>query len=79
MDTNFIDRDETRQEEEELMRAKEAAKARLQALEQGVKQGKLRKEEEKKKKQAALQAAREKEARLAAMRAEIEKTAQEEE
>lgn len=57
------------------MRAKEAAKARLQALEQGVKQGKLRKEEEKRKKQAA----KEKEARLAAMRAEIEKTTQEEE
>lgn len=72
-------RDETRLEEEELMRAKEAAKARLQALEQGVKQGKLRKEEEKKKRQAALQAVKEKEARLAAMRAEIEKTTQEEE
>jgi hypothetical protein len=75
----FSDRDETRQEEEELMRAQEAAKARLQALEEGVKQGKLRKEEEKQKKKAALQASKEKEARLAAMRAEIEKAKEEEE
>lgn len=75
----LFDRDETRQEEEELMRAQEAAKARLQALEEGVKQGKLRKEEEKQKKKAALQASKEKEARLAAMRAEIEKAKEEEE
>lgn len=61
------------------MREREAAKARLQALEDEVKQGKLRKKEESAKKKATLQAAKEKEARLAAMRAEIEAARAEEE
>jgi hypothetical protein len=61
------------------VKASEAAKARLQALEDDMRQGKLRKQEEKKRKQAALQVAKEKEARLAAMRAEIEKAKEEEE
>lgn len=72
-------RQSSQKEEEELLKAREAAKARLQALEDNVKQGKLRKQEEKKRKQAALQVAKEKEARLAAMRAEIEKAKEEEE
>jgi len=72
-------REESRAEEEALLREQEAARARLQALEDKVKQGKLQKQEEKKKRQAALQATKEKEARLAAMRAEIEKAREEEE
>lgn len=61
------------------MRESEAAKARLQALEEEVKQGKLRKKEESKQRRAAQQAAKEKGGRLAAMRAEIEKARAEEE
>ncbi|CAZ83899.1 unnamed protein product [Tuber melanosporum] len=71
--------EESRAEEEALLREQEAARARLQALEDKVKQGKLQKQEEKKKRQAALQATKEKEARLAAMRAEIERAREEEE
>jgi len=61
------------------MREREAARARLQALEDEVKQGKLKKKEESAKKKAALQAAKQKEARLAAMRADIEAARAEEE
>jgi len=55
------------------MREQEATRARLQALEDQVKQGKMKKSEESKKKAAAQQATKEKEARLAAMKAELEK------
>jgi hypothetical protein len=64
--------EEERRQKEELDREREAAKARLQALEEQVRQGKMKKEEEKRRKQAAQREAKEREARLAAQRAEIE-------
>jgi hypothetical protein len=51
---------------------REAAQARLKALEEQVKAGKVKKDEEKRRKKAAQQEAKEKEARLAIQRAEIE-------
>ncbi|CAD0039002.1 unnamed protein product [Aureobasidium pullulans] len=64
--------DEERRQEEELRKEREAAAERLRALEEQVRQGKLKKAEEKKKRQAASKEAEEKESRLAAQRAEIE-------
>ncbi|CAD0110372.1 unnamed protein product [Aureobasidium uvarum] len=68
--------DEERRQEEELRKEREAAAERLRALEEQVRQGKLKKAEEKKKRQAASKDAEEKEARLKsqrdAQRAEIE-------
>ncbi|KAH8804619.1 actin cytoskeleton-regulatory complex protein pan1 [Xylogone sp. PMI_703] len=64
--------DEAARQEAELAKEREAAEARLKALEEQVKAGKLKKEEEKRKKKAAMAEAKEKEARLAAQRAEIE-------
>ncbi|KAH0348693.1 hypothetical protein KCU83_g5951, partial [Aureobasidium melanogenum] len=64
--------DEERRQEEELRKEREAAAERLRALEEQVRQGKLKKAEEKKRRQAASKEAEEKEARLAAQRAEIE-------
>ncbi|KAK2810333.1 actin organization and endocytosis protein [Emmonsiellopsis sp. PD_5] len=61
-----------KQQEEELAREREAAQARLKALEEQVKQGKIKKQEEKRRKQQAEKEAKEKEARLAAQRAELE-------
>ena len=51
---------------------REAAQARLKSLEDQVKAGKIRKQEEKRRKQAAEKEAREKEVKLAAQRAELE-------
>lgn len=59
-------------QEDELAKEREAADARLKALEEQVRQGKLKKDEEKRKKKAALAEAKDKEAQLAARRAEIE-------
>ncbi|TQS35804.1 hypothetical protein Golomagni_03763 [Golovinomyces magnicellulatus] len=59
-------------QEAELAREQEASASRLKALEEQVKAGKLKKEEEKRRRKAAQVEAREKESRLAAQRAEIE-------
>ncbi|KAI0024903.1 hypothetical protein F4780DRAFT_723501 [Xylariomycetidae sp. FL0641] len=69
---------EAKEQEDELAQERNAASARLQALEEQVRQGKLKKEEEKKKKKAAMAEAKEKEAKLAAQRAEIEAARQRE-
>jgi hypothetical protein len=65
-------REEERRQEEELAKEREAAQARLRALEEQVQQGKLKKAEEKKRRAGAQKEEKEKEARLAAQRAEIE-------
>ncbi|KAI1751444.1 hypothetical protein F4782DRAFT_504970 [Xylaria castorea] len=70
--------DEAKHQEDELRKEREAASARLKALEEQVRQGKLKKGEEKKKKKAAVAEAKEKEAKLAAQRAEIEAARQRE-
>lgn len=59
-------------QEQDLAREREEAAARLRALEEQVKAGKLKKAEEKQKKKAALAKQKEEEAKLAARRAEIE-------
>lgn len=64
--------DDTTHQELELAREREAAAARLKALEEQVKAGKVRKEEEKRRRKAAQSEAREKESRLKTQRAEIE-------
>ncbi|KAH7132096.1 hypothetical protein B0J11DRAFT_520800 [Dendryphion nanum] len=64
--------EEERQQEDELAKEREATQARLRALEQQVQQGKIKKEDEKRRKQAVQRDAKEKEARLAKQRAEIE-------
>lgn len=58
--------------EDEYEKERQAADARLKALEEQVKQGKLKKAEEKAKKKAAEREAKEKEERLTRQRAEIE-------
>ncbi|OJK05368.1 hypothetical protein ASPACDRAFT_10300, partial [Aspergillus aculeatus ATCC 16872] len=58
--------------EEELMKEKEAQEARLAALQEQVRQGKIKKQEEKRRKEDAIRAAKEQEVRLAAQRAELE-------
>lgn len=70
--TNNAYREESRQQEVELEKEKQASEARLKALEEQYKQGKLKKQEEKRKKQQAEKEAKEKEARLAAQRKELE-------
>ncbi len=65
-------RDDAKRQERELANEREAAQARLKALEEQVKAGKVKKEEEKRRKKAAQAEAKEKEARLALQRAEIE-------
>ncbi len=72
MCTNFRFRDDAARQERELAQEREAAQTRLKALEEQVKAGKVKKEEEKRRKKAAQAEAKEKEARLAAQRAEIE-------
>lgn len=67
-----IDRDDAARQEAELAQAREASAARLRALEDQVKAGKIKKEEEKRRKKAAHAEAKQQEARLAAQRAEIE-------
>ncbi|KAI9742356.1 MAG: actin organization and endocytosis protein [Claussenomyces sp. TS43310] len=64
--------DEAKTQEKALATEREAAQARLKALEEQVKAGKLKKEEEKRRKKVAQAEAKEKEARLALQRAEIE-------
>lgn len=64
--------DDAANQEIELAREREAAAARLKALEEQVKAGKIKKEEEKRRRKAAQSEAREKESRLMAQRAEIE-------
>ncbi|KAL8959355.1 MAG: hypothetical protein Q9193_003769 [Seirophora villosa] len=63
---------EAQSQEDELAKEREASQARLKALEEQVKQGKIQKQEEKRRKKAAEKEANEKEAKLAAHRAEIE-------
>jgi len=60
--------DEERRQEEELRKEREAAAERLRALEEQVRQGKLKKAEEKQKRKAASKEAEDKEARLKAQR-----------
>lgn len=64
--------DDAARQEAELAAEREAAQARLRALEEQVRAGKIKKEEEKRKKKAAQAEAKEMEARRAAQRAEIE-------
>lgn len=64
--------EEERRQEDELAKEREAAQARLKALEEQVQQGKLKKAEEKKRRAGAQKEQQEKEAKLAAQRAEIE-------
>ena len=63
-------RENAKDEEDEWSREQKEAEARLKALEEQVRQGKLRKEEEKRRKKAAMAEAKEKELswRLAAPR-----------
>ncbi|KAJ9626596.1 actin organization and endocytosis protein [Taxawa tesnikishii (nom. ined.)] len=70
--SNATYRDEERRQEEEIRRQQEEAQANLRALEEQVRQGKLKKAEEKARKQAAQRETKEREARLAAQRAEVE-------
>jgi hypothetical protein len=75
-DTNVIGREQARQQEDEVQREKDAQEARIRALEEQVRQGKLRKEEEKKRKQAAAREAKEletqRQSQAAARQAEID-------
>ena len=65
-------REETRHQEEQLVREREASEARLKALEEQVRAGKVKKQEEKRRKQAAEKETKEHEAKLATQRAELE-------
>lgn len=67
-----VHRDDAKGQEDELAKEREAAQARLRALEEQVKAGKVKKEEEKRRKKALQAEAKEKETRLALQRAEIE-------
>ncbi|EKD14157.1 uncharacterized protein L3040_007843 [Drepanopeziza brunnea f. sp. 'multigermtubi'] len=64
--------DDARRQENELAQEREAAAARLKALEEQVKAGKIKKDEEKRRRKAAQAEAKNQESRLAAQRAEIE-------
>ncbi|XMA09496.1 hypothetical protein WAI453_002287 [Rhynchosporium graminicola] len=64
--------DDASRQENELAKEREAAAARLKALEDQVKAGKIKKDEEKRRRKAASAEAKHQEARLAAQRAEIE-------
>ena len=76
--TDGSHRQEAREEEDEFAKEQAAADARLKALEEQVRQGKVKKGEEKKRKKAAMAEAKEKEAKLVARRAEIEAARQRE-
>lgn len=65
-------REAARKQEDDLAKEREAHEARLRALEEQVRAGKIKKQEEKRRKQAAEREEKEKEARLAAQRAELE-------
>lgn len=60
------------QQEDEFEKEREASAARLRQLEEQVRQGKIKKQEEKRRKQAAEKEAKERESKLAAQRAELE-------
>ena len=64
--------------EEELEKERKASAARLRALEEQVKQGKIKKQEEKRRKQALERDNKEKEAKLAAQRAGLEQAKEKE-
>ena len=63
---------ETQAKEDDFEKEQEAARARLKALEEQVRQGKIKKQEEKARKKAAEREAKEKEAKMAVQRAELE-------
>ena len=65
-------RNQTKSQEDDLEAEREAAQARLRALEEQVKVGKVKKQEEKARRKAAEKEAKEQEAKLAARRAELE-------
>ena len=65
-------RAQVRGEQDELEKEREAAQARLRALEEQVKLGKVKKEEEKQRKRVAQREAQEREAKVAEQRAELE-------
>lgn len=65
-------RTETMAQEGDVEKEREAAQARLRALEEQVRLGKVKKAEEKARKKAGEREAKEKEAKLAAQRAELE-------
>lgn len=63
---------ETKAQEDDVEKEREAAQARLRALEEQVKAGKVKKAEEKARKKAAEKESKERETKLAAQRAELE-------
>lgn len=67
-----IRRAETKTKEDDFEKEQAAAQARLKALEEQVRLGKIKKQEEKARKNAAEKEAKEKEAKMAAQRAELE-------
>ena len=79
-DESMLTRDRSRATtaEDEYKKEQEAAQARLKALEEQVRAGKIKKQEEKARKKAAEKEAKEKEAKLAAQRAELEAAKQRE-
>ena len=70
--TNSANRSEAKAQENDLEKEREAAQARLKALEEQVRQGKIKKQEEKARKKAAEKETKEKEAKLVTQRAELE-------
>ena len=72
------DRSETQNQEDVIEREKADQAARLKALEEQVRQGKVKKQEEKARKKAAEKEAKAKEGKLAAQRAELEAARQRE-
>ena len=71
-------RDEEHQQQQELRQQQEESEHRRKALEEQVRQGKMKKEEEKQRKQASQRDIKEKEERLAAQRAQLEAARQRE-
>jgi actin cytoskeleton-regulatory complex protein PAN1 len=65
-------RAETKTVEDDFVKEQAAAQSRLKALEEQVRQGKIKKQEEKARKKAAEKEAKEKEAKMAAQRVELE-------
>ncbi|KIW42058.1 uncharacterized protein PV06_05643 [Exophiala oligosperma] len=63
---------QAKEQENDLEKERQAAQDRLRALEEQVKAGKIKKQEEKARKKAAEKEAKEKEVKLAAQRAELE-------
>lgn len=71
-EANMAYRNEGQRQEDDLVREREASQARLKSLEEQVKQGKIKKQEEKRRKLASEKEAKEREAKLVAQRAELE-------